>query len=102
MKWRKLDETPFIRDFPNYKSADPALAQLEQQMEEEAPLGMCFKCDEQELKAKYPGDLLRVAGIGALEKGDSSFRIIHDGTHGVNVNNQTQPRDRIRMPGPLS
>ena len=35
-----------------------------------------------------------------MQKGDSTFRIIHDGTHGVHVNNETQPRDQIRMPGP--
>eukprot|EP00974_Lingulodinium_polyedra_P129090 11208723-Lingulodinium_polyedra.AAC.1 len=69
-------------------------------MVDEQSLGMCFKCSEDELRAKYPGDSLRIAGLGALEKGDNTFRIIHDGTHGVNVNKQTQPRDRIRMPGP--
>ena len=99
-KWRNLDETPFIRDFANYRSAEDVLNTLEAQFEEEEKLGMRFKALETDLKKEYPGDLLRIAGLGAIQKGDSTFRIIHDGTHGVRVNNETQPRDQIRMPSP--
>ncbi len=28
------------------------------------------------------------------------MRVIHGGTHSVQVNNRRQPRDRLRMPGP--
>eukprot|EP00973_Karenia_brevis_P067461 9383581-Karenia_brevis.AAC.1 len=40
-----------------------------------------------------------MAAIGALEKSDSTFRIIHDATHGVRVNPRIKPRDRVRYPG---
>ena len=33
------------------------------------------------------GNRLRVAALGALEQAPSEFRVIHDGTHGVSVNN---------------
>ena len=46
----------------------------------------------------YPGDRLRVAANGAIEKSDHTFRIIHDATHGVNVNPLIQPRDQQKMP----
>jgi len=98
--WRNLDETAYEPDSQNYKSAEAALPDLIRQMEEEAPLGMCYECTEGQARKDYPGDALRIAAIGAIEKGDSTFRIIHDGTHGVHVNPQTQPRDRLRMPGP--
>jgi len=98
--WRNLDETAYEPDSQNYKSAEAALPDLIRQMEEEAPLGMCYECTEEQARKDYPGDALRIAAIGAIEKGDSTFRIIHDGTHGVHVNPQTQPRDRLRMPGP--
>ena len=45
-----------------------------------------------------PGDSLRLASLAAMDKGDSTFRVLHDGTHGVRVNNDTQPRDQTRMP----
>eukprot|EP00974_Lingulodinium_polyedra_P063327 6113725-Lingulodinium_polyedra.AAC.1 len=51
LRWRKLDETPFIPDFPNYKSVGPAVDHLEQQMVDEQSLGVCFKCSEDELRA---------------------------------------------------
>eukprot|EP00973_Karenia_brevis_P077511 10769207-Karenia_brevis.AAC.1 len=38
------------------------------------------------------------AAIGALEKGDSSFRIIHDATHGVRVKPEILPQDQVAYP----
>eukprot|EP00973_Karenia_brevis_P054251 7537523-Karenia_brevis.AAC.1 len=42
--------------------------------------------------------VLATAAIGALEKGDSSIRIVHDATHGVRVNPEVMPRDRVAYP----
>lgn len=44
--------------------------------------------------------MLRIASIGAIEKSDESFRIIHDGIHGIRINNDSRMCDGIRMPGP--
>ena len=39
------------------------------------------------------------AAIGALEKGDTTFRVLFDGTRGVKANPRTKPRDQLRSPG---
>ena len=46
------------------------------------------------------GDRLAVAALGAIEKkpGSEEFRIIHDGSNGVLVNNRIRPRDQLRYP----
>ena len=99
-KWRKIDHTEFTPEMSNYKSAEGLEEILEAQFEEEAALGMCYRCNDRQAKEQFPGDALRIAAIGAIEKSDDTFRIIHDGTHGVRVNNESRMRDRIRMPGP--
>eukprot|EP00973_Karenia_brevis_P064251 8928469-Karenia_brevis.AAC.1 len=38
------------------------------------------------------------AAIGVLEKSNSTFRIIHDATHGVAVNPLIVPRDQVAYP----
>ena len=73
---------------------------LEKQFLEEEKLGMCFRTSDEEAKRRWPGKKLRVASIGAIEKSDDTFRIIHDGTHGIRVNNDARMRDRLRLPGP--
>ena len=45
----------------------------------------------------YPG--LVMAALGGIEKSDDSFRVIHDGSHGVKVNQRIRPRDQMRFPG---
>ena len=98
--WRKLVESDFDPWRDNYRSIDGHEDILEQQLREERALGMCFTLPLEEAKRRWPGNSLRIASIGALSKGDDSFRILHDGTRGVRVNNESRMRDRIRMPGP--
>ena len=45
------------------------------------------------------GKKLAVASLGAIEKKDGSYRVVHDGTHGVAVNSAIRVRDQIRSPG---
>ena len=40
-----------------------------------------------------------VASLGAIEKKDGSYRVIHDATHGVSVNSAIKVRDQICCPG---
>ena len=51
-----------------------------------------------ELRLEYGGNLC-VAALGAIEKSDLSFRIIYDGTHGVQVNPRIVQRDQVKLPG---
>ncbi len=99
-KWSSLDETDYNENIHNYKSARDAGDQLEKQFKEEERLGMCFRLPRGEAMERYPGKSLQVAALGAIEKDDDTFRITHGGTHGVRVNNDCQPRDQLRMPGP--
>ena len=59
-------------------------------------LPMSFKAAVQ----KYPGSSLRDAAQDILDKPDGGHRIIHDGTHGVQLNNEINITDRLENPGP--
>lgn len=98
VKHRKYDESEFSSDMLNYKSASgPEMSKvLEQQFVEEEKLGMMFRISLAEAKQQYGN--LRIAAQGAIEKSDESWRVLHDATHGVRVNNETIIRDQIRMP----
>ena len=98
VKWRKYDETEQILDMENYRSAVGIGEVLQNQFEEEALLGMMYETTLVLAQSEYPGDRLRVAANGALEKSDHSWRILHDATHGVRVNPGIKPRDQQRMP----
>ena len=95
-KWRTLDASDFSPQRENYSSAIGHEETLEQQFKEEELVGMCYKVSNEEAARQYPGKSLRVASIGAIEKADHSFRIIHDATRGVHVNNEAVMRDRTR------
>ena len=96
LKWRKLDETTFVEEVANYKSILGAIEPVHQQFLLEEKMGHMYQLSDEEAKKRFPG--LRVAAQGAIEKSDSSFRVVHDATHGVRVNNDLQVRDQTRMP----
>ena len=100
MKWRHLDESEHVFDMQNYLSAaGPKMSRiLLEQFREEEKMGMMIEVTEQEARVLYPGDRLRIAAQGAIEKSDETFRIVHDATHGVNVNTELKVRDQVRMP----
>ena len=47
---------------------------------------------------RHFGDKLAVASLGAIEKKDGSYRVVHDGTHGIAVNSAMHVRDQLRSP----
>ncbi len=98
--WRALDDTPLDIDKDNYQSAKGVLDQLEEQFRVDEAEGMMFQESEESLRRRYPAGMLRIAALGAIENGPHSFRVVHDGTHGVRLNNEVKPRDQVRMPGP--
>ena len=98
-RWRAYDEVHEVNyTMENYQSARGLGAVLEQQFAEEAELGMMFALPLAEARATWPGDRLRIAAQGAIEKGDASWRIVHDGTHGVAINHEIRPRDQVAVP----
>ena len=44
------------------------------------------------------GPNLSVPSLGAIEKKDGSYCVVHDGTHGVNINAKIKLRDQLRNP----
>ncbi|CAE8737766.1 unnamed protein product [Polarella glacialis] len=100
VRWRKYDDSDALFDMKNYVSAREAETDLEKQFRSEETLGMMFPVSLPVAKAMYPGDRLRIAAQGAIKKPDGSYRALHDGTHGVRVNNEIRTRDQLEYPGP--
>ena len=98
--WRKLDESEPDFDRANYKSADMSSTQLLAKFREEEKLGRMRPTTMGALREEYPADKIRVASMGAIEKPDGSVRPIHDGTHGVLVNNGIRLLNHVSVPGP--
>ena len=83
----------------NYRSVTWHEDDLERQCRADEALGMMYETDEKTARAHFSVDLRRVAGLGARGKGDGTFRVLHDCTHGVAVNHELRQRDQCRMPG---
>lgn len=102
-KWPKYDESDLDFEMLNYfkgKEEDAARI-LEEQFKEEESEGRMTPLSAKEAIRRYPGDALRIAAQGILEKPDGGgYRIIHDGTHGVQLNNEICIEDRLENPGP--
>ena len=98
IKQRKYDDTFLNTDVANYKSAaGPHMsAVLEKQFQEEALLGFMYKTKLDLVKAEFKD--VRIAAQGALEKGDDTWRVLHDASHHVMINHETKIRDQVRMP----
>ena len=73
---------------------------LEDYFREEELSSRMTPLSEREAVQRYPGDALRIAAQGILDKPDGGHRIIHDGTHGVHLNNEIHIGDRLENPGP--
>ena len=101
-KFRKYDEIYNEDNLPesreNYRSVIGLVDEIEKQFKEEEAEGLMIEVEDGEARREY-GDKLVVAALGALQKSDTSFRVIFDGTHGIKVNPRIHPRDQLRMPG---
>ena len=84
-----------LRD--NYISAKEHAAEEQKQFEIEAEHGAMYETDLDAACAEL-GEV-SVASLGAIEKKDGSYRVIHDATHGVSVNSAIKVRDQICCPG---
>ena len=102
VKEPSYDESEWMPEVGNYFRGDEAAAEkiLEEQFREEEKAGRMMPLSEKEASRRYPGRSLRVAAQGILEKPDGGHRIIHDGTHGVRLNNEIVILDRLENPGP--
>ena len=99
-KSRKLDESDVEWHRENYSSADATFEQLESKFVEEEALGRMSPSTLPVLEQKYGRDRVRIASLGSLLKPDGSARPLHDGTHGVHVNNNIRLLNQQSNPGP--
>ena len=81
----------------NYLSAKDHADIAQTQCQEEAKLGAMVELPLSEARERF-GDRLVLASLGAIEKKDGTYRVIHDGTHGVGVNSAIRMRDQVRSP----
>ena len=100
--WRSYEDSletsmPHSRD--NYPSIQPNLEMIEQQFLEEAEEDLMVELPEDEVRSEFPETELNIAALAAVRKTDDSFRVLHDGTHGVIVNPRIIMRDQMRCPG---
>ena len=98
-KVKKYDESSYQPFSTNYPSADEARDIIARQFSEEEALGWMYPLSEAEAKRRF-GDRLRVASLAAIPKDESTVRVIFDGTHGVQVNNEIVIQDRLEFPTP--
>ena len=96
-KDQKYDKTELQLDMMNFQTDSDAEKALQQQFAEEE-CGRMFPLSERLARQRYPGDNLRIAALGVLNKPGGGHRVIHDGTHGVNVNNQIVIDNRLENP----
>ena len=80
----------------NYISAKLQPSVIQEPFKNEAESGAMIEIGLGEARAKF--DNLAVASLGKIEKKDGSYRVIHDGTHGLDVNSQIRARDQLRNP----
>ncbi|CAE7776784.1 unnamed protein product, partial [Symbiodinium microadriaticum] len=99
-KSRKLDDSEDEWHRDNYSSAKQTVEQLEQKFKEEEALGRMAPSTLPVLEQKYGKDRVRIASLGSLLKPDGSARPLHDGTHGVRVNNSIRMLNQQANPGP--
>ena len=100
VNFRSLDVTDFEPDMANYSSAELSSDQLEKQFRKDELAGLMHPTTEAAVEAEYgPGRLL-VAAMGAVSKPNGEVRPLHDGTHGIGLNNKIRVLDRLEVPGP--
>ena len=98
-KGQKYDESEWEPEMRNYKDGPEVERALQEQFEKEEKEGRMFPLSWSEARKRYPGHTLRVAAQAVVPKPDNDFRVVHDGTHGVQVNNDVVMRDRLESPG---
>ena len=100
VRWRQYGDDAahdLTTERENYISAASHSKEVQAQFVAEAELGAMMEVTCEAAIAKY-GERLAVASLGAIEKKDGTYRVVHDGTHGVGVNSAIRIRDQARSP----
>ena len=98
-KDQRYDDSIWQPLMENYRDGPDVCKSLEEAFAKEEAEGRMFPLSFAEARSRYPGDTLRIAAQAVIPKPDHDFRVVHDGTHGVQVNNQIVMLDRLESPG---
>ena len=100
----KLPAHGWVEDFEhshrdNYISATAHLDMVRKHIEEDIEKGWISSLSLEEAKRTY-GEELQIASLGAVPKDQqwSDVRVVHDGTHGIQVNSRIAQPNRMEFP----
>ena len=99
-KWRldyEASDAPAVEWAENYKTARERQDLLQEKIREDLKTGRMISTRYGATKARY-GERLAIGAMGLVEEGSDKFRLIHDGTHGILVNNRIRVRDQLSSP----
>ena len=81
----------------NYASADENKQQLQKEIDKEISAGRIVQMPAGEARRKW-GERLAIASLALIQEGPDKFRLVHDGTNGVGINNRIRCRDASDSP----
>ena len=84
------------QDRQNYKSMKGFEDQVEALFREEEALGWMEEMPEEEARKRF-GNRLFVSSLAVVDEGEK-IRVVHDATHGVELNNRIRVLDQVRYP----
>ena len=98
-KDQKYNDSSWEPEMRNYGEGPEVERSLQEAFEKEEREGRMFPLSLGEAKKRYPGNQLRIAAQAVIPKPGNDFRVVHDATHGVQVNNEIVMKDRLESPG---
>ena len=86
-------------DRSNYKSATAHLEMVKEHIMDDAKKGWIVEMGREEAVKRF-GDELQIASLGAVPKDPSwsDVRVVHDGTHGIQVNTKIDQPNKMEFP----
>ena len=98
-KGQKYDDSEWQPLMANYRDGPDVERSLQEAFEKEEAEGRMYPLSLAEAQRLFPGSSLRIAAQAVIPKPDQDFRVVHDGTHGAQVNNEIVMRDKLDSPG---
>ena len=84
----------------SYATAEISSKELEEHFRQDELLGRMVPTTLAEATLEYGEEAVLFAAMGAIQKPDGSVRPLHDGAHGIGLNNRIKILDRLEVPGP--
>ena len=81
----------------NYSTAEENLKAVKTKIKEDLLEKRMVLMSYGQAKALY-GDRLHIGALGMVDEGGDKYRLIHDGTHLILVNNRIRPRELVSSP----